>query len=172
MNLAFPHSPTIRYGRESYRKKVPSLMFDVILNTPLPKFFKICVLKNFAIFTGKQLCWSLALVKRLQHRCLPVNIPKFLRTDIYRRILNMPLSMTVSFVLGNPSKLKGAESDRLTGLTKWEGGNVSCKKSVGNQKDGTKWVIVITIVVIFVFMQDSQTDIFKSDLEIVSKFRF
>ena len=84
----------------------------------------------------------------------------------------MPLSMTVSFVLGNPSKLKGAESDGLTGLTKWEGGNVSCKKSAGKQKDGTKWVIVITIVVIFVFMQDSQTDIFKSDLEIVSKFRF
>ena len=52
------------------------------------------------------------------------------------------------------------------------GGDASCKESVGNQKDGTKWVIVITIVVIFVFMQDSQTDIFKSDLEIVSKFRF
>ena len=26
------------------------------------------------------------------------------------------------------------------------GGDASCKESVGNQKDGTKWVIVITIV--------------------------
>ena len=36
-------------------------------------FFKIDFLKNFAI--GKHLCW-----KRLQHRCFPVNIAKFLRT--------------------------------------------------------------------------------------------
>ena len=50
-------------------------------------FFKIGVLRNFAIFTGKQLCWSLFLIKlqtfikkRLQHRCFPVNIAKFLRT--------------------------------------------------------------------------------------------
>ena len=48
-------------------------------------FFKIGVLENFAIFTGKYLCWSLLLIKlqvfkkRLQHRCIPVNIAKFLR---------------------------------------------------------------------------------------------
>ena len=49
---------------------------------------KNAVLKNFAIFTGKHLCWSLFLtrlqacnfiIKRpLQHRCFPVNIAKFL----------------------------------------------------------------------------------------------
>ena len=48
-------------------------------------FFRIGVLKNIAIFTGKHLCWSLLLKKsilkkRLQHRSFPVNIAKFLRT--------------------------------------------------------------------------------------------
>ena len=46
-------------------------MFDRALNTPLDRssrsrmFFKIGVLKNFVIFTGKHLCWSLFL-KKLQ----------------------------------------------------------------------------------------------------------
>ena len=51
-------------------------------------FFKIGVLKNFAIFTEKHLCWSLFLIKlqasrpkRLRQRCFPVDIAKFLRTD-------------------------------------------------------------------------------------------
>ena len=52
-------------------------------------FFKIGVLKNFAIFTGKHLCLSLFLIKlqlcnfakqRLQHRYFPANFAKFLRT--------------------------------------------------------------------------------------------
>ena len=55
-------------------------------------FHKIGVLKNFAIFTGKQLRSSLCcnkvaglrlanlLKKRLWHRCFPVNFAKFLRT--------------------------------------------------------------------------------------------
>ena len=46
-------------------------------------FFKIGFLKNFAIFTGKHLGWSLFFInfmkRRLQHRCFPVNITKFLR---------------------------------------------------------------------------------------------
>ena len=50
-------------------------------------FFKIGVLKNF-IFTGKHLWWSLFLShfikKRLQHSCFPVNIAKFLRTDLFK----------------------------------------------------------------------------------------
>ena len=47
------------------------------------RLFKIGVLQNFAISTGKHLCWSLFLnfiKKRLQHRRFPVNIAKFLRT--------------------------------------------------------------------------------------------
>ena len=51
---------------------------------------KKVVLKNFAIFTGKHLCWSLFLIKfikqRLQHRCFPVNISKFLRIPILKII--------------------------------------------------------------------------------------
>ena len=43
-------------------------------------------LKYFAIFTGKDLCWSLFLIKfikkNLQHRCFPVNMARFLRVSI------------------------------------------------------------------------------------------
>ena len=45
--------------------------------------YKKAFLKNFAIFTGKQLCWGLCLkaynfmTKRPQHRCFPVNIVNF-----------------------------------------------------------------------------------------------
>ena len=54
-------------------------------------FFKIGVLKNFVIFTGKYLCWSFLLIKltpktpkRLQYRCFLVNIERFLRTPFLR----------------------------------------------------------------------------------------
>ena len=58
-------------------------------------FFKISVLKNFARFTGKNLCWSpffnkiaglhaCNIKKRLQHSCFAVNIAKFLKTLINR----------------------------------------------------------------------------------------
>ena len=49
------------------------------------------VLKNFVIFTGKHLCWSLFLIKlqackfiekRLQHWCFPLHVKKFFRTPI------------------------------------------------------------------------------------------
>ena len=52
-------------------------------------FFNKGILKNYAIFTGKHLCWSLFLMKlqacnfikkRLQQRYFPVNFAKFLRT--------------------------------------------------------------------------------------------
>ena len=55
--------------------------------------FKKDAFKNFAIFTRKQLCWSLYRVfgvnfikKRLQHRYFPANIKKFLRTLILKNI--------------------------------------------------------------------------------------
>ena len=49
------------------------------------------VLKNFVIFTGEHLCWSLLLTKlqackfiekRLQHWCFPLHVKKFPRTPI------------------------------------------------------------------------------------------
>ena len=47
-------------------------------------FLKIAVLKNFAIFTGKHLCWRPKacnfVKKRLQQRRFPVNTRNFLRT--------------------------------------------------------------------------------------------
>ena len=51
-------------------------------------FFKIGALNSFTIFTGKHLCWSLfkafnVINKRLQHRCYPVNIAKFLRAAFF-----------------------------------------------------------------------------------------
>ena len=58
-------------------------------------FIKIGVLKNFAIFTGKHLCWSvffywslrpaIVLKKRLQHKCFPVNIAKFFKTAFFSK---------------------------------------------------------------------------------------
>ena len=60
-----------------------------ILKQPREVFFKKGVLKNFANFTGKHLCWSLFfnkvaglracnfIKKRLQHICVPVKSAKF-----------------------------------------------------------------------------------------------
>ena len=48
---------------------------------------KKAVVKNFTMFTGKHLCWSLfftTMKKRLQHRCF--TIAKFLRTAILKNI--------------------------------------------------------------------------------------
>ena len=48
------------------------------------------VLKSFANFTEKHLCWSLFLIKiikkRLQHRCFPVKFADFLTTTISKNI--------------------------------------------------------------------------------------
>ena len=64
------------------------------LRSSLPEvFYKKGVLKNFAKFTGKQLCQSLffnklqgspttLLKKKLWDRCFPVNFVKFLGTPI------------------------------------------------------------------------------------------
>ena len=74
-------------------------MFNWVLNTPVESsfrnslwqvFFKT-VLKGFANFTGKHLCWSLFSIKlqacrpatfekRFQHRCFPVKFAKFSKT--------------------------------------------------------------------------------------------
>ena len=52
----------------------------------LQMFFKTCVLENFAILTGNDLCWSLFLFKNsLQYRCFFVNIARFLRTAFLQK---------------------------------------------------------------------------------------
>ena len=51
-------------------------------------FYPKAVLKNFAIFYRKTLVMeSLFIKKRLQHRCFPVNIAKFSRTHILKKML-------------------------------------------------------------------------------------
>ena len=71
-------------------------------------FHKKAVLKNFALFTGKHLCWNLCfnknaglqawsfIKKRLQHRCFLANIEKILRTLIMKTSLNGYLWETFS----------------------------------------------------------------------------
>ena len=53
------------------------------------------VMKKFIIFIGKHQCWSLFSInlqacnfikKRLQHRCFPLHVRKFLRTPILKNI--------------------------------------------------------------------------------------
>ena len=66
------------------------------------------VLRNFAIFTGKHLCWRLFLIKlqkrkvikkKLQHRCFPVNIAKFLTTPILKNICERLLLACSQWIL-------------------------------------------------------------------------
>ena len=60
-----------------------------IQRQPQEVFYKKGALKNFAIFTGKTLFWSLFFIKlqafnftkkRLQNRSFPMNTAKFLKT--------------------------------------------------------------------------------------------
>ena len=45
---------------------------------------------------GKNLSWSLFLIKLFQHRCFPVNIGEFLRTPILKNICKW-LLLNVAF---------------------------------------------------------------------------
>ena len=47
---------------------------------------KKCVLKKFPIFTGKHLKACNLIKRRIQHKCFPVNIAKFLRTPTLKNI--------------------------------------------------------------------------------------
>ena len=54
----------------------------------LQMFFKIGVLKNFANFRGKHLCWSFFVIKlqpknRPRHRFFPMKFANFLRTPFF-----------------------------------------------------------------------------------------
>ena len=86
-------------------------IFLVILLAPVGKrsnsrsqmFSKTGVLKIFAIFTGKSLCWSLFLIKfqdwrptflfkkRRERRCFSVDIAKFLRAAILLKTCSLYL---------------------------------------------------------------------------------
>ena len=88
-----------------FNRKTPSQMIGRVLDVknnqkqPPEVFYKKAVLKNFVLFTGKHLCWSLffnkvaglrrpamLLKKKLQHRCFRVNNAKFLKTLILKSV--------------------------------------------------------------------------------------
>ena len=62
-------------------------------------FFKIGVLKDFAIFTGIHLCRSLFLMKLQAFRCFPVNTAKFLRAAFSVEHLRWVLLQIFCFTL-------------------------------------------------------------------------
>ena len=75
---------------QSFQQHINILLYSVVF---IKVFRKKGVLKNFAIFTRKHLCWSpfgvfgVNFVKeRLQHIYFPVNITKFLRVPILKNI--------------------------------------------------------------------------------------
>ena len=82
------------------------------LNSRSQMFFKTGVLKNFTIFTGKHLCWSLfsiksqdwrlpsSLKKTLQHRCFPMNITRFIKTALLWNTCSLYFSEIWYLVLG------------------------------------------------------------------------
>ena len=69
-----------------------ALLQNTTRSSRFQMFFKVSVLKSFANFTGKHLCWGLFLKnlqaeglqlfieKSLQHKCFPLKFVKFLRT--------------------------------------------------------------------------------------------
>ena len=81
-------------------------MLDKIRSSHQRCSVKQGVLKNFANFTEKYLCWSLSLrpatllKKRLQHRCFPMKFAKILRTPVLKNICErLPLQ---NFYLTKP----------------------------------------------------------------------
>ena len=62
-------------------------------------FFKISILKNFAMFTGKHLCWSLFLIKLQAFRFFLVNIAELLRTTFFYRTPPVAASADVLFYI-------------------------------------------------------------------------
>ena len=82
-------------------------------NSRSQMFSKTGALKNFAVFTGKNLCWSHFLIKfqdwrpaflfkkRLQHWCFSVNIVKFLRTAFLLKICSLYTIINFYLMIGN-----------------------------------------------------------------------
>ena len=73
--------------------KKPFIEHVIIRSSLSQMFFKINILKNFAILAGKQLSWSFILIKLqtvwLQHRCFLVNNAKLLSSAIFNKTLLM-----------------------------------------------------------------------------------
>ena len=84
-------------------------VFLAIHNLAKYKSYRLrSILKNFAIVTGKQLCWGLFLInfiqKTLQRRCFHVKIAKFLRPPIFKNICE-PLLLEVIRGIHDPQQI-------------------------------------------------------------------
>ena len=88
------------FDNENFTQDICKFNFSTSKSSCLRKFFEIAVLKNFAIFTGKHSFYK----KRLQHKCFPVNIAKFLRIVFYR---TPPVAASV-LLIRNVSKLQSS----------------------------------------------------------------
>ena len=87
---------------------LPPFYFAALQKHSSEVFYKKAVLKNFAMFMGKYLYWSLLLPKfqafrpallkkRLQHRCFPVNSATFLRTLNLKNICERLLLLKINY---------------------------------------------------------------------------
>ena len=98
----------------SRKFKFLDYFFSLHIRSSYPEgFCKISVLKIFAKFTGKHLCWSLFnkfagqacnfIKKRLYHRCFPVKVMRFLRTPL---VAASDICSLITFYLHNISVAK------------------------------------------------------------------
>ena len=101
----------------NYNYKVSSI--DYLQKQPFADVFQNRCFKNFAIFTGQNLCWSLFLIKdpglpayyfikkRLQHKTFPVNIAKTLRTSSFIEHLRcLLLYLKLIYLIGRKKSTK------------------------------------------------------------------
>ena len=114
-------------------------------------FYRKAVLKNFAIFTEKPLCWSLFLhkntglqswnfiKKRLQRRFFPVNIAKFLRTTVLKNICER---LFERFATTNITSNIGSE----------EGTFSKTKKNSKSQLDEKTCLFMMFLIISFFFI--------------------
>ena len=88
----------------------------------LRMFFKMGVIKNSAIFTGKPLCWSLFLIKlqgwRLQYRCFPLDITRSLRITFFIEHHGWGLAKDYLWIVGVGEKWATQKNEgmRMLGL--------------------------------------------------------
>ena len=97
-----------KYERKSFKSAKDTAKSQKQPLADWQMLFKIHVLKNFAIFTGKRVLGSLFnkaaslnacyfIKKRLQHRCFLVNIMKFLLTFFFYKTSLVAASKKVDF---------------------------------------------------------------------------
>ena len=112
------------------------LIWMVLMTPPLRSNHRrsSVALKNFAIFTGKHLCWSLFfkvcnfIKKRLQHRCFPVDIAKYLTTPILKNICeHLTLVLSNNFQRNSLPNL-----DNMTNWGHWHHRRLITKLIFGN----------------------------------------